>query len=305
MTCSLRVSVLALFFALSFAAPLQAQKLPTVEQLKTWISARQQRVDLLRDELKQIDARIESRLDSIIETLTSIRDSQDTKANVARLKGETMKRLLNTIEYYTQKRTVFRQNLRNPQTALKEDDKRMIIETFDTRIEKRTQQILQLHKSISTQKDDKPVDVVSVEKQRKEHDLSKRIASQSNTFSDAIVKELESSIARLERLGGALREQLRAIDDPDQQKERAAEIAKNDALIAERRKQKLGVSQTADGTQRPISGAEALNLDEVMKRAFEELQRDLTVLFERYTAFVTELTALRSTEATLAAKQAQ
>jgi len=304
MTRSFPLSVLILFVALIIAAPLQAQKQPSVEQLKSWITARQQCVDLLRDELKQSDARIESRLESIIETLTSYKDSQDTKSRVTRLKGETMKRLLNTIEFYTQKRTVFRQNLRNPQTVLKEDDKRMIIDTFDTRIEKRTQQILQLNKSISAEAD-KPEEAASTEKQGKDNDLSKRVASQNSVFNDAILKELEGSITRLERLGTALREQLAAIDDPEQKKERTAEIAKNDALIAERRNQKVAVSQPSDGAQRPISTDEASNLDVVLKRAFEDLQRDLTLFFERHTAFVTELTALRATEATLAARHTQ
>jgi hypothetical protein len=39
---------------------------PTREQLKSWLTIRQQRVDLLRDEIKQTDSRIESRMDEIV-----------------------------------------------------------------------------------------------------------------------------------------------------------------------------------------------------------------------------------------------
>src|SRR4029453_802170 len=111
--------------ALIFITPLQAQSpVPTDAQLKSWIATRQQRVDLLRDEIKQMDARIESRLDVIIESLPSNSDSKDSRTKVARMKEDTMKRLLKTIEYYDQKRATFRQELRNPQSRLTADDKR-------------------------------------------------------------------------------------------------------------------------------------------------------------------------------------
>jgi hypothetical protein len=114
--------------ALIFITPLHAQtQVPTDAQLKSWIATRQQRVDLLRDEIKQMDARIESRLDVIIETLTSISDSKDSRTKVARMKEDTMKRLLKTIEYYDQKRATFRQELRNPQSRLTADDKRKAV----------------------------------------------------------------------------------------------------------------------------------------------------------------------------------
>ena len=59
--------------ALTLASPVLAQTpAPTPEQLKSWLNIRQQRVDLLRDEIKQTDARVESRLDVLVETLKSI-----------------------------------------------------------------------------------------------------------------------------------------------------------------------------------------------------------------------------------------
>lgn len=78
----------AIFALLALASPVFAQ---TPEQLKSWIDIRQQRVDLLRDEVKQTDARIESRLDTIIDTLKSISDLKDSRTKVARMKEDTGK----------------------------------------------------------------------------------------------------------------------------------------------------------------------------------------------------------------------
>src|SRR4051812_14224800 len=100
---------------------------PSPDQLKSWVTIRQQRGDLVHDEIKQMDGHIKSRLDVIIQTLSSIRDSKESRTKVARVKEETMKRLRKTMEAYDQKRSLMREELRNPATALTAEDKRKII----------------------------------------------------------------------------------------------------------------------------------------------------------------------------------
>jgi len=298
--------------ALAFLSPLHAQTPgPTAEQLKSWIAVRQQRVDLLRDEIKQTDAHIESSLDTIIETLTSITDSKDSRTKVARMKEDTMKRLLRTIEYYDQKRAAFRQELRNPQTVAAEEEKRKVIAVFDARIEKRTQQILALNKSMPAHRDYERYKATgggwygTDYRRNEDFEQNERMTSHSNTQRDAIVKQLDASIARLDRLGRELRSQLAATTDPVQRKERTAEIEKNDALIAQRRQEKLEVLKPSDKAQRGVALKEAMDLDKALKKTIDELRRDFTTLFERYHTFVSELTTLHATEAALAARTGQ
>lgn len=130
------------------------------------------------------------------------------------------------------------------------------------------------------------------------------MTSHSNAQRDALVKQLETSIARLDRMGQQLRAQLAATTDPAQHKERTADIAKNDALIAERRRQWLEVLQPSDKAQRGVALKEAMDLDQALKKSIEELRRDFTTLFQRFNTLVTELTALRATAATLATAKA-
>jgi hypothetical protein len=301
-----QLSVLVLVSAASIHAQAPA---PTAAQLASWIAVREQRVDLLRDEIKQTDQRIESRLDVIIATLTSITDSKESRTKVARLKEDTMKRLAKTIATYDQKRRVFRQELLNPQSVLSVDDKRRLIAAFDARIEKRTQEILALNRSMPAHAEVERYKTTSggwfgTEYQRnQDYDQNRRMSSHRNTQRDALVKQLDASIARLDRMGRELRAQLAATIDPARQNERAAEIAKNDALIAERRQQKLEVLQGAGATSRSIELKEAIDLDQTMKKTIDDLRRDFTTLFQRFNTFVSELTALRATERTLAAKQ--
>jgi hypothetical protein len=140
---------LLVVMAASSVAPLRgaSAQAPTPEQLKSSIAIRRQRVDVLRDEIKQTDSRLESRLDAIIGTLEMIADSKDSRTKVARMKEETGKRLMQTIQYYEQKRAALREELRQPRLRLTEAEKRRMITAFDVRIEKRTQQVLALNRS--------------------------------------------------------------------------------------------------------------------------------------------------------------
>ena len=107
----------------------------------------------MRDEIKQADERVVSRIDAIVQTLTSISDSKDSRTRVARMKEDTMKRLYNTMSYYDRKRAAMKEELRNPRLQLTVEEKQKVIAQFDARIEKRAQQIFALYKSMPSHKD--------------------------------------------------------------------------------------------------------------------------------------------------------
>jgi hypothetical protein len=200
--------------------------------------------------------------------------------------------------------------LRNPESALTADDKRKLVSAFDARIEKRTQQILTLNKSMPSHKDYERYKATgggwygTDYERNEEFEQNRRMTSHGNTQRDALVKQLDASIARLDRMGRELRTQLAATSDPAGQKERAADIARNDVLIAERRQQKQELLGSGDTAARGVALKEAMDLDRTLKKSIDELRRDFTTLFQRFNTFVGELTALRKTEATLAAKKA-
>lgn len=301
----------ALGALLLFVSPLHAQSTgPSPEQLESWLSVRKQRVDLLRGEIKQIDTRIEARLDLIVDSLSSIADSKDSRTKVARMKEDTMKGLKKTIDYYDQKRATFREELRNPQTALTAEDKQKIVNAFSTRIEKRTKQILKLSESMPEHREYERYKATGSNWSGTTYELSddyeqnRRMMSHSGVQRRAIVKQLDDSIARLNRMGRDLRAQLAATTDPAQQKERTAEIARNDALIAERQKQKVEVLNADTKGGRSVGNGEANDLSQAMKKTIDGARADFTTLFQRYNSYVAEMTQLRATEKTLAAARA-
>ena len=300
------LSVLALTLAL------QGQTAgPTNEQLKSWVAIRQQRVDLLREEIKQMDTQLESRMDVIIGTLTSIKDSKDSRTKVARMKEATMKSLLKTIEYYDQKRATFRHELTNPQTQLTAEDKRELVAIFDQRIEKRTQQILALNRSMPAHQDYERYSATgggwygTQYERNQDFEQNRRMTSHGNAQRDALLKQLDASIARLDRMGRTLRTQLAATTDPAQRKEREADLSKNDALLAERRQQRVELLKPSPTATRDVALKEAVDLDQAMKKSTDELRRDFGTMFQRFHSYIAELTALRATERTYAVAEAR
>ena len=272
-----------ILIALTLASPALAQTpAPTAEQLKSWIAVRQQRVDLLRDEIKQTDARIESRLDVIVDTLKTISDSKDSRTKVARMKEDTGKRLMKTITYYDQKRAALKQELRSPRLQLTAEEKRKMIAAFDARIDKRTQQILALNKSMPTHQEHERYKATgggwsgTDYERNKEFEQNRRMTSHSNTQRDAIVKQSTPALARLDRQSRTLKTQLASATDAAHRKALTEELAKTDALIAERRKLRVETLYPSGTPARTVALKEAMDLDKAMQTAINELRRDFT-----------------------------
>lgn len=293
----------------AFAAPLTlpAQTAAPAGPQNSLVAVQQQRVDLLRDEIKETDARIESRLDLIVDTLKMITDSKDSQTKVARMKEDTGKKLMKTINYYDQKRSAIREELRMPKLRLTEEEKRGIVATFDERIDKRTQQILALNKSMPAHKDYERYKTTSnywgtTQHRNEDYDQNRRMTSHDNKQRDAIVKQLDTGIARLERQSRTLKTQLAATTDPQQRAVISGELKKTDDLIAERRKQRLDTLKPSDSPARAVTLGEAVDLDKALQSGIEDLRRDFTTLFGRYNTLINELSTLHATEANLAAK---
>lgn len=308
-TSSLRL-VFGAFLALSSVSLLNAQTpAPTAVQLKSWVAIRQQRVDLLRDELKQTDARIESRLDTIIDALKTITDSKDSRTKVARMKEDTGKRLAKTISDYDRRRAALKEELRNPRLNLTAEEKQKLIAVFDAKIEKRTQQILALNKSMPAHEDHERYKATGSSwygtnyERNEEYEQNVRMTSKSNAQRDAITKQLDASIARLDRQSRALKTQIAAASEPVQHKALTEELAKTDALIAERRQQKLETLKPGDIATHTVALKEAMDMDKALQTAINDLRREFTTLFQRYNTFLSELSTLHATEAALAAAQ--
>ncbi len=225
------------------------------------------------------------------------------------MKESIGKGLMKTITYYDQKRAALKEELRNPRLRLTKSEKEKMISIFDDRIAKRTAQILALYKSMPEFEDQERYRATGggwwgTEYERnRDFEQNRRMTSHGNKQRDAIVKQLDASLARLDRQNRTLKTKLAATADPVERATLNEELAKNDALVAERRKQRLETLMPGGTAARKVALNEAMDLDKAMQTAIKELNSEFTTLFQRYNTFINELSALHSTETALAAKR--
>jgi hypothetical protein len=198
-----------------------------------------------------------------------------------------------------------REELRNPRLNLTEDEKRRAITKFDERIEKRVRQILEINQSLPTHKDYERYKVSGSNwygpayVENEDFKQNQRLMSHSNTQRDEIVKGLRQSLDRLDRQNRTLRTQMAAAATDSQRKADADEIAKNDAWIKARNAQLAETLNPAETPTRPVSGKEAQDLDAALRKSIESLRRDFTTLFQRFSAYLNERSAVNSAQASL------
>ena len=306
-TCS-HILALALFSASLASAKAQPGRvIPDKNVLKVMHASQEQRADLLLDEIKKIDGRIEDRVDHLLATLRMVGDSKDSRTKVARMKEDTIAGLQKSIAYYQQKRSWLQEELRRPTYTLTEEEKKRIISRFDERIEKRVKQILELNKSMPTHQDYEQYKAVSggwygettfVESE--DYKQNRRLASHTNALRDKLIKELQKSIDRLESQNRDLARQQAAAKNSELRLALGAEPGKNEELLNVRRTQLQEMFTVPSTPTRPVSGKEAQALDVTMKQSIDSLRRDFTTLFQRYSVWLGERSSANIIKAELA-----
>jgi hypothetical protein len=288
------------------AAPLPAAPLDKAA-LKSQLDAREKRADLLLDELRGTDARIEATVDRVLETLKMVGDSKDSRTKVARLKEQTIEGLKRNITYYQQRRASLQEEMRRPTLHLTPEEKQKAIAKFDARIEKRVQEVLTLSNSLPGHKDYERYSAVEggwwgpTYVQNEDYKQNKRLTAHTNAQKNAISKELQGSIDRIDRQIRTLQSQVVAPSREPQRKMLMDELAKCEDLKKSRQKQFAEMSTTVETATRPVSGKEAQDLDASLRKVVDSLRRDFTTLFQRYSAYIIERSNVNAAKASLAA----
>ena len=301
----------SLFYSLAAPPKAAGPKLPlqNIAQWESILAARERRVSLLRDEMEAIDAHIETRGDALIESLRSIADSNDSRSKVARMKEETIEGIRRNIAYYQSKRAALKEELRRPTLNLTDEEKDTMIAALGGRIEKRIGQILDLLKSMPTHKEYQRYKVTGSNwagptyASNEDYVQDKRLVAITRRLQGEIESDLRESITRLEKESDILRAQYRA-SNYSSSRDLSAQMARNDALIEERRAQIAVVRSFVTTPARRVSQKEAVDFDRERNNTATALRRDFEYLFALYNNLIPELSNINDTRAAIAAAKA-
>lgn len=291
----------------SLATPVVAKE-PTA--LEAQLKAREDRAALLRSELKAADSRIEDTVDRIVETLKKVGDSDDSKSKMTRIKVETIDALGKNISYYQQRRARLQEELRRPTVNLTPEQKQAAIAKFDTRIEKRVQQIMALTASLPTPKEYERYKVTGdswngpTYAENEDYKQNRRLSAHTNSQREKVTKGLQRSIDSIERQKRVISDRIAASKSEADRNILMTELVRCDDLVKTRKAQQLEVASGYETATVSTSAKDAKNMDEALRAAVVTLRRDFGSLFQGYSEYVIELANINATKAAIARQKA-
>lgn len=289
---------------------LEARKL-SVANLESHIAQREQRLAEWGNDIVELDARIEKRIDSLVTMLAGLRDSQQSRTAVTKMKKEAIEGLRRGIDLYVAKRKEVREHIRTGDDAALGD-----LGKFDQRIIKRVDQIAELAKSVPAHKDlDKYVsdgggsywNGYYEENTRisEEWKQNRRDGTQADKMREDTTKALRESLDRLDQRRRSLKDLLanRTLTESARnlyQSELGQIDAYEDHLNARLRDV---TTHTAAGPTQAVGLEQAHDIEALLDDARRDLREDVARLFRSYDQFSEGRAYLESLKANLAARK--
>lgn len=291
-----------------------AARVQSVENLKQHIAQREERFELLKKDLLDLDARTEKEIDRIVKLLASLKDSIDSKTRVANLKEDVMEALVRTIWLYRQKRVDVFERMRKDSNVPKEELEKTL-KAFDDRIGKRVDQIMEVAKSFPGHVDVKKYESyggsyyngwyqenlqVSEEwKQNRRASTSGRVARRD--MLQELDKALDRNRSRRASVADALANRKLSDKERDLQQE---ELGRLDAVIDKLRADRRDLAlPEGGGATREIGAGEAHDVVQMLDDERADLARDFGDIMRKYTELDQERTRIFDLKANLTARE--
>jgi predicted nucleic acid-binding Zn-ribbon protein len=292
------------------------ERIASVVNLESQIATRENRMAEVRQDIVTLDGRIEKQIDSLVKMLANTRDSQSSKTKIAKLKQDAIQGLRRGIDLYVSKRREMTERIKGgDEAALKE------LSAFDARISTRVAQIVELSKSFPANADVKKYETegsgdshywrgyyISDDNTRisEEWKQNRRDSSQTKVQRDQVTTAIREGIQRLTQRLADIEDQL-ANRKPteDARKLYIQEIGSIDAQIETLNAQlvELAMPGGSTATEKP-SLDEAINLEQLLKDARQDLRSDISNLFRLYDAYDKERSRVTGMKENLAARKA-
>lgn len=287
-----------------------AARRQSVLDLESHIAQREQRLAEWGQDVVSLNTRIDKRVDELVDLLTGLRDSKESKSNVTQIKKEAIEGLQEGIKRYQTKRREIREMVRTGSDEALGD-----LSKIDANIIKRVDQIADLTKSIPTHKDvDKyendggsyydgyyyETNRISDEWKQNRRDSNAADMQRKNTS-----EALEKAIERLKDRRRMLTTKLKEGQITDSEKSLyKTELGQVDAYQDHLEKQLRDV--TTGGTTsggRAIGRDQANDIENMIEDARADLREDVARLFRSYDQFVRGRHYLAELKKNLAARQ--
>ena len=272
--------------------------------------------------MERINTRIEGRIDKIVNTLAKMKDSQESKVRVAKMKQDTMKGLYRTIENYNRRRAELKEQLRTGKANVGTEAANKGVAYFDAKIEKRAEQMIHLSKSFTDHVDYKkyendtssgfyrydghhgwdPTSTRTSEKWKQ----NRRETVFTDSQRKKMIEALKTSIEDLERRNNTLYNKSKENGVSEETRKFYQEdIARNETAIASRKEQ---LGRLLDPYKKPadtksVSRNQAHDTELLIHEIANDIRRDSNALDAQYNELKVRLAKLNKIKLNLESRK--
>lgn len=299
-----------------------AHRKASIPKIEEHLKDREQELSFIVKDIERLSQHMESRIEKIVSTLESMKDSQNSKIRVAKMKQDAMKGLYKSIEDYRRRSATLKEELRSGRPSAGQEATNKGIVKLDEIIEKRAEQLVSLSKSFTEHVDYKKYEQDSSNYGYNTHNRwgwgwdNSRVSEKwkqnrrETTFTDKqrkhMIQALKSSIDELKQRNNTLRNKSREANTSEATKQFYTEdIARNEAAIKKRSAQLaeiLNPSKDAPNTH-SVNRNQAHDTELMLREIANDIERDKRAITRNYSELKQRLKSYNQAKTNLQARK--
>lgn len=316
------------------AEELAARK-STIPAIEARLIDRKEQLEELRQDIQLLDERVENRINKVVDSIATLRDSNDSKTLVARTKRDVMEGLGRAAQAYTMKRREILEE--NKKSSIAAGDTAEEIAAVNQRANRRIDQMIEISKSFTAHEDYDKYKTTGVNydwsgwgytvyednpdwKQNRRE--VKQTDAQRKAFTEALRKSVESLEQRVRLLEDltkrtGLTEAERSVNDQDLKATRTMLYDRHNQLLTLQTSPNVKTGGADDDSSESASQADAEEsvatsevgsgraheIQKMIQEIATDIRSDMQELFSKYDEFRARRTEIKGIEANLVARK--
>lgn len=292
-----------------------ASRRQSVVNLEAHLIQREERLGAIISDIRSLDDRVETGVDKIVATMSSVKDSESSKVRIATTKADVMTGLKRTIEYYNQHRDTIREQLRTGKSAQSQETLEKDLATLDKRVDKRVKQIAEIAKSFPDPRELDKYETTSIagwngwsygsEEISEAWKQNRRDERHTESAREAVSNALIDAIDHLRQRNATLVEKMKSPNVPDAEKAYyQSEMVRNNAIIEQRSTEQQQFSSGGATAAAPVMQDQAHDLDQLVQSSRNDLREDFFAIFRKYDELNRARAELKQLQDNLTARRA-
>jgi hypothetical protein len=264
-----------------------------IAEMEQGVQLYEKRVQDLTDELLKMDASIEKKVDTLVSTLSGLKDTEDSKNRIERNKADLIAGLRKSIQFYAQRRRLKVDEASRAGANVSKEDLQKDIAYLEERINKRVDQIMKVTKSFTKHEDyDKYIhyqdnndyyDGQDHKEKNPKYEQNKRVTQVSDNAKEDLMADMQTSIQKLRQENILAQDKIKMAGSKEEYDRLVADVEQKDKMIESlsAKLTEMATPYDAPATKPVGSQKAAFELEKLIKDSIAGIQQDFRNMLAR------------------------